>query len=156
MLLACCLLTAAFVSVSVRSPRAGAAAGPGWSIGSAYTGDFPDPAILQVGSTYYGYSTSSAGGHIPVTRSTDSGKTWIAVGDALPTVAGWADSRDIWAPGVAFIGGQYQLYYAAPFRGAGGTHCISRATSSSPSGPFVDSSSSPMVCQLPSGGSIDP
>ncbi|HSS09072.1 MAG TPA: exo-alpha-sialidase, partial [Acidimicrobiales bacterium] len=49
-------------------------------------------------------------GHELFTRSTDGGKTWIALGDALPTVAGWADNHDIWAPGVAFIGGQYVMY----------------------------------------------
>ena len=153
-MVALCLLVAAFVTLPGNPARA--AAGPGWSVGHAYNGDFPDPDVLQVGTTYYAYSTSSSGGHIPVTRSTDGAKTWIAVGDALPTVAGWAEARDIWAPGVAFIGGQYVMFYAAPFRGAGGTHCISRAVSSSPSGPFADASSSPMVCQLESGGSIDP
>jgi hypothetical protein len=142
--------------VALPGRPAQAAAGPGWSIGHPYTGDFPDPDVLQVGTTYYAYSTSSSGGHIPVTRSTDGAKTWVAVGDALPTVAGWAEDHDTWAPGVAFIGGRYVMFYAAPFRGAGGAHCISRAVSSSPTGPFTDSSSSPLVCQLPSGGSIDP
>ncbi len=152
--LAFALLATALATLPGR--HAQAAAGPGWSIGRAYTGDFPDPAVLQVGAAYYAYSTSSSGGHIPVTRSTDGGKTWIAVGDALPTVAAWANTNDVWAPGVAFIGGRYVLYYAAPFGGAGGTHCISRAFSSSPTGPFNDDSSSPIVCQLASGGSIDP
>ena len=34
--------------------------------------------------------------------------------------------------------------------------CISRAVSATPSGPFVDRSAGPLVCQIPDGGSIDP
>jgi hypothetical protein len=39
---------------------------------------------------------------------------------------------------------------------ANGHYCISVATSSSITGPYVDGSAGPIVCQLASGGSIDP
>jgi hypothetical protein len=34
--------------------------------------------------------------------------------------------------------------------------CISVATSNTPAGPFNDSSTAPLICQVPNGGSIDP
>jgi beta-xylosidase len=56
---------------------------------------------------------------------------------------------------VAYIGGTYDLYYAVDPTGST-TECISVATSDSPSGPFVDTSSAPLECQPSLGGSIDP
>jgi hypothetical protein len=64
-------------------------------------------------------------------------------------------SGDSWSPSVTVApGGEYQLFYDAHDEGDG-EQCIGRATASSPLGPFVDSSSTPFLCQQVLGGSID-
>jgi hypothetical protein len=124
--------------------------------GPAYPFDFPDPFVLRVGATYFAYATNSAEGNIQIIASTDLSQ-WSAVGNALPKLPGWAAPNATWAPSVRQIGGTFVLYYSAVVAGAGGgEQCISAATSSRPQGPFVDSSTAPLVCQASLGGSIDP
>ncbi len=129
----------------------GGASGAG---GLAYPYDFPDPFVLVAGGTYYAYATDSAAGNIQVIRSTDL-VHWSPVGDALPHLPPWAAPGQVWAPSVLQIGGTFVMYYSTIF-GSSGDQCISSATSASPTGPFVDSSTAPLVCQLTLGGSIDP
>jgi hypothetical protein len=124
--------------------------------GLVYPFDFPDPDILLVGNTYFGYATNSVGGNIQIIESTDL-THWTAVGNALPSLPTWATPDATWAPAVAQIGGTFNLYYAADVAGpGGGEECISVATSSQPQGPFVDPSSAPLECQPSLGGSLDP
>jgi hypothetical protein len=124
--------------------------------GLVYPFDFPDPDVLLVGSTYFGYATNSVGGNIQIIESTDL-THWIAVGNALPSLPAWATPDATWAPAVAEIGGSFDLYYAAEVAGpGGGEECVSVATSSQPQGPFIDSSSAPLECQPSLGGSLDP
>jgi hypothetical protein len=52
-------------------------------------------------------------------------------------------------------GDRWLLYYAAQDAGSG-RHCLSVATSEAPSGPFVDGSTQPLVCDVDLGGAIDP
>lgn len=126
----------------------------GISSGLVYPYDFPDPDVMPVGSTYYAYATNSVGGNVQIIESSDL-THWTAVGTALPQLPSWANPDYTWAPSVAFIGGVYDLYYAVdPIDST--TECISVATSTSPAGPFVDSSSAPLECQPSLGGSIDP
>jgi Glycosyl hydrolases family 43 len=126
------------------------------SDGLVYPFDFPDPDVLLVGSTYFGYATNSVGGNIQIIESTDL-THWTAVGNALPSLPAWATPDATWAPAVVQIGGAFDLYYAAEVAGpGGGEECISVATSSQPQGPFVDTSSAPLECQPSLGGSIDP
>ncbi len=116
-----------------------------------------DPFVLAVGGVNYAYGTNTvAGGNIPVLRSTDL-RTWQPVGDALPVLPRWAVPGQLltWAPAVTPVTGGFVLYYTAR-DAAAGIQCISVATSTSPTGPFVDTSSGPLICQTPSGGSIDP
>jgi beta-xylosidase len=127
--------------------------GLGFTVGQPHGGDFPDPHVMRVGSTFYAYSTNTAFRNVPVLRSTDRAH-WNYVDDALPAVGAWAQSRHIWAPGVARIGRRYALYYAAPSR-RHGKHCIGVATASLPTGPFV-SARNPLVCWADRNGSIDP
>ena len=95
-------------------------------------------------------------GNIQIIESTDL-TNWNAVGNALPTLPAWAAPDATWAPGVAVIGGAYQLYYAALVAGpGGGEECISVATATQPQGPFIDTSTAPLECQPALGGSIDP
>ena len=122
--------------------------------GLVYPFDFPDPDVLEAGDTYYAYATNSVAGNIQIAESTDLTQ-WTAVGNALPALPAWAAPFSTWAPAVADIAGTFLLYYAADLRGSG-VECISVATSSQPEGPFIDSSTAPLVCQPSLGGSIDP
>ncbi|MBA3302689.1 MAG: family 43 glycosylhydrolase, partial [Acidimicrobiia bacterium] len=148
---------------------------PWFRPGQPYSANFPDPAVLRVGGTYYAYSTNTGGPSLPVMSSTDL-VTWVArpaydpgppldddpwFNDALPRPARWARYSggtrprvEVWAPGVGQFGSTFVAFYAvrvSPVR-----MCISRATSSSPLGPFVDDSSRPLVCDADPAGSIDP
>ncbi|MGH9019045.1 MAG: family 43 glycosylhydrolase, partial [Acidimicrobiales bacterium] len=53
------------------------------------------------------------------------------------------------------LNGQYVMYYATE-RASDSEECISEATSPFPVGPFVDTSTGPLVCQPDFGGSLDP
>jgi hypothetical protein len=148
-----------------------------------FNADFADPFALVVGDSVYAYATNTygsvhlPGAHIPViaiTRAT--GFSGHYLGDALPTVPQWTVSGYQWAPSVwARPDGTYVLYYATPAthpiscvatpasfgcvetsHGPNTAMCISRATSTSPAGPFVDDSSSAFVCPYAQGGAIDP
>jgi hypothetical protein len=126
----------------------------GSSGGLAYPFDFPDPYVLTVGSEYYAYATNSVAGNIQIIRSSDL-TNWTTLGDALPHLAIWAQPGATWAPSVIQLGANYVMYYSAVF-GSTGDQCISAAVASSPEGPFIDSSTWPLECQLDRGGSIDP
>jgi beta-xylosidase len=146
--------------------------------GQPYTGDFPDPWIMRLGSKYFAYSTTSGVPgqmlNLPSLTSTDM-RTWIArpatpdapLGDALPQVASWAASTTLpdgrtrpregpWAPSVTKIGkNNFVLAYAVQVASAPGhLMCISLAHAPNPTGPFVDSTTQPTLC--PSRGAIDP
>jgi Glycosyl hydrolases family 43 len=124
--------------------------------GLVYPFDFPDPYVVLVNGTYFAYATNSVAGNIQIIKSTDL-THWTAVGNALPNLPSWAAPDATWAPGVAYIGYAYRLYYAAVVAGpAGGEECISVATASAPQGPFADTSTAPLECQPTLGGSIDP
>jgi hypothetical protein len=122
--------------------------------GPVIRADAPDPSILVVGHTYYAFTTDSGGNNVPVYESTDL-VHWQLAGDAMPVLPSWAEVGYSWSPSVTVApGGGYQLFYDA-YDDAYGDQCIGRATASSPLGPFVDSSSTPFVCQQALGGSID-
>ena len=119
-----------------------------------YNADAPDPDVILVGSTFYAYTTGTNEKNIPVLASTDL-QNWQFVGDALPTLPSWSEFGQTWAPGVVELSGTYVMYYSTEVA-ATGQDCISFATASSPTGPFVDNSSAPFICQSDLGGSIDP
>jgi hypothetical protein len=128
----------------------------GGAEGLVYPFDFPDPDVLLIGNTYYAYATNSVAGNIQISESTDL-VHWSVVGDALPSLPAWAHPDATWAPGVAVIGGNVLLYYAAEVAGpGGGEECVSVASATQPTGPFIDSSTAPLVCQASLGGSLDP
>ncbi|WP_310964154.1 glycoside hydrolase family 43 protein [Nocardioides terrisoli] len=138
--------------------------------GLPYRGDFPDPAVLRVGRTWFAYATTTGGLNLPVLTSHDLVR-WRAdkqrrgadSPDAMPAVARWAWSRPVgdrmvgmnWAPSVARIAGQYVAAYATRLPGHRFKMCISVATSASARGPFVDRSHAPLVCPRRR-GAIDP
>ncbi len=148
-----------------------------------FNGDFADPYALNFDHTVYAYATSTTGpattppAHIPVlavTRATGFAGHYL--GDALPTLPAWTVSGYQWAPSVwERPDGKFVLYYATPATqpldcvykatspgcvhttyGANTAMCISRATSASPAGPFVDDSTSAFICPTAQGGAIDP
>jgi beta-xylosidase len=113
-----------------------------------------DPDVIRSGSSYIEYSTNASGMNVPVRSSTDL-VHWTAASDAFPAVPGWASRGFIWAPSVTLApDGTYVLYFSS-FDSAVGSWCIGRATSASPKGPF-HGSGSPFLCDVASGGVIDP
>ena len=122
--------------------------------GLVYPFDFPDPFVLTVGSEYFAFGTNSVAGNIQIIESSDL-THWTTLGEARPTVAAWAQPGATWAPSVLKQGDNYVLYYSA-LDGTTGEQCISEAVADQPQGPYVDSSQTPLVCQLTLGGSIDP
>jgi hypothetical protein len=155
----------ALFSISAHDNSAAAAAistvsGPcasldgGANAGLVYPFDFPDPDVVRFGQAYYAYATNSVAGNIQIISSTDLNH-WASVGNALPSLPGWAKPNETWAPSVTSRNGAYLMYYTAEFRPSG-IQCISVATASRPQGPFVDNSVLPLECQQSLGGSIDP
>ena len=67
------------------------------SSGPVYGGDFPDPSVLQVGGSYWAYSTGSAGRNLQVMSSPDL-RTWTVPVDPLPVLPSWARPGFTWAP----------------------------------------------------------
>lgn len=125
-----------------------------FATGARFPYDFADPYVLRVGGTYYGYSTNAGAGDVQVIRSTNL-QDWELVGNALAALPGWARPNATWAPSVLARDGHYVLYYTVR-EAASGLQCISRAAAPGPTGPFLDDSQGPLVCQRDQGGSIDP
>ena len=153
-------------AVSVLSVAAPAASADNWA--PVHAGDFPDPSILNWGGSYYGFATQNFAPaaqtiNVQESRSAD-GVHWTPLTtDALPTAGGlgsWAKPGETWAPTVAaYSGGSsgtvFVMYYTAT-DSSSGTQCIGEATATTPLGPYVDTNSEPVECQVGLGGSIDP
>jgi beta-xylosidase len=121
-----------------------------------YDDDFPDPFVMRVGDSYYGFATNVRSANIPVIRSTDLA-SWERLGDALPRLPAWAAAGQslTWAPSAIQRGDTFVLYYTARYTKVG-LQCITRAVSRQPQGPYTDDSNQPLICQIDLGGSIDP
>ena len=132
---------------------------PWFQPGRPYDQNFPDPAIILVGSTYYAYATSTGGSSMPVMTSTDL-ETWIARGDALGSGPSWSPRSDgkwnIWAPTVVELPDGSFLAAFASRTGDGDRRCIATLTASSPLGPFVALGGEPFVCEPDPNGALDP
>jgi beta-xylosidase len=118
--------------------------------------DFPDPFVLRVDQSYYAFATNAFGSNIQVATSSDLA-TWTDLPDALPNLPSWAAANAglTWAPSVLARSGTFVLFYTARDN-ASGFQCVSRAVSTTPMGPYVDTSSAPLICQTAICGSIDP
>ncbi|HEY2205403.1 MAG TPA: glycoside hydrolase family 43 protein [Pseudonocardia sp.] len=133
------------------------------SVSPAIPRDFPDPAVLAVGNTYYAYSTASPYGnrlfHVPVQSSTSLTGGWGSAKDAMPDLPSWvakAAGHSVWAPEVAARSdGTYLLYFTAR-SATQNAQCIGAATASSPTGPFRSVGTAPLVCHPAENDSIDP
>jgi beta-xylosidase len=82
---------------------------------------------------------------------------WRRTADALPVLPMWAEpSRTMtWGPAAQRLGAGWVLYFSTE-EAASHLECIGAAFASTPTGPYADRSSSPLVCQRSLGGSIDP
>ncbi len=119
-----------------------------------FAGDFPDPFVLRVGDGYVAYATNGATENVRTLRSRDL-VHWRPGPDAMPEPATWALRGWTWAPSVlSRADGTFVLYYTARSFDRG-LQCVGRAVARSATGPFVDSSAGPLVCQAELGGSID-
>jgi beta-xylosidase len=148
-----------FTTLGLQGSLVLAGAGPAGAAASTfsapvYAGDFPDPSVLVSGGMYWAYATGSADRNLQVMSSSNL-STWGNLNDPLPELPGWASPGRTWAPTVLQVGGQFVMYYTVRSTSLA-TQCISVATSTTPQGPFTDSSSGPLVCQTSNGGSIDP
>jgi ribosomal protein L24E len=164
--------------VLLVTSSAGAYPGAPWFRPSQpYAENFPDPSVIRVGDRYIAYGTSTGGAYLPAMTSTDL-RTWIArpayrhaadggdrfFNDALPTPASWSPDRnvegrlkkEVWAPGVAQIGGRFVAFYSARATLDRDRFCLSVATSADPLGPFEDRTTEPVWCDADPNGSIDP
>ncbi|MFL6160731.1 MAG: glycoside hydrolase family 43 protein [Jatrophihabitantaceae bacterium] len=138
---------------SAHPSPAGSTSADGY-VNPVYRSDFPDPAVLRVGTQYHAYGTQGGSKNIQTLTSADL-VHWRAGPDALPDVGRWASTGSTWAPEVLALESRYAMYYVAHDT-ASGKQCIGRATASEPAGPFTDASARPLVCQPTLGGSIDP
>ena len=119
-------------------------------------GDFPDPFLYAEAGTTYAFATNANGRNVQVASSSDLAR-FTALPDAMPTLAAWASTSFglTWAPEVVKVGTSYLLYYTGRDK-ASNKQCIGVATASAPAGPYADSRTAPLVCQVAEGGSIDP
>jgi len=123
-----------------------------------YDGDFGDPFVLRADGRYVLFGTDDWPDHIPTATSFDLAQ-WQHEADAVPVLPTWAgpDPRNslTWAPAAVVAAGRHLLYVTVPDR-ASNRQCIAVLAADSVLGPYRDARGSPLVCQLPLGGSIDP
>jgi hypothetical protein len=149
LIVVCAALLSVFGSMGLVVSVAAAVSG-NWAPVS--TGDFPDPSVLNYNGNYYAFATQNTATpaqtiNIQESWSTD-GVNWTRLSsDALPNVGAWAKPGNTWAPSVAFNGTKFVMYYTATEIQSPGDQCIGVATSSSPTGPYADPNSYPIVCQ---------
>jgi hypothetical protein len=132
--------------------------------------DAPDPDIVLADGAFYAFTTGTTWGNqiaIAKTGSSDPQLGWTTLsgqqsgssafaenGDSAPP-ASWELNNTPNSPGVFQYDGKWIMFYDAEQRSTG-YYCISVATASTVTGPYVDTSSGPLVCQTSLGGSIDP
>lgn len=120
-----------------------------------YATNFPDPHILADGEGgYLAFATNGNTMNVQTAVSDDM-VTWTQGSDALPQLPSWSTPGKVWAPeAVQWTDGTYHLYYTTALVGAD-RQCLSVATSDTPAGPYEDTSTEPLLCEIDEGGSID-
>lgn len=128
-----------FIGLATLSARAQPAVLPG---------DYPDPSVTKVGSTYWASATTSNWfPAYPLLKSNDL-VNWETVGNIFTKVPDWADYY-FWAPEITQENGRIYVYYTAHKKG--GNLCVAVASADRPEGPYRDHG--PLVGQPD--GSID-
>jgi len=119
-----------------------------------YGNNFADPDVIAVGDEYYAFATNGPLGNLQTLRSKDL-VTWGQVGDALPRLPAWTSPGRVWAPEIAVHAPDRYVAYYTTAHNESHRQCIGVAVASKPEGPYVDTSSAPLICQQDEGGSID-
>lgn len=138
-----CLLAGIFISLPVHL------------IGAAITysnpvlpSDYPDPAVIRVGSDYWATATTSEWAPLfPILHSKDL-LNWTHVANVFETPPAWSGAN-YWAPEIWEHRGRYYIYYVG--RKKGGPLSVAVATADKPTGPWTDHG--PFISQA--AGSID-
>lgn len=126
-----------------------------------YRDNFPDPHVVLHNGEFIAYATN-AGINLPMLTSRDLVQ-WTPVTrpedprqrlDGMPVLAPWVQEGRTWAPEVMKVGNNWLLYYTAHSR-AKKVQCLGVAVANNPKGPFRDTSTEPLVCQVEEGGTID-
>lgn len=157
-LLTAAAAVASFVSAGPISKRE-------WN-GPVLPDNLPDPSLIQVGDTWYAFTTGpgplgNLAPAIPYATSTDF-NTWTFNGgnQVLSRLGNWANPSAVWAPDVLQLpNGTFVMYYTAEGKGPAGDsrvyHCVGAATSDNVAGPYepVDNA---LACPISQGGAIDP
>lgn len=117
--------------------------------------NFPDPHVVPDGSGgYIAFATNGNAMNVQTARSDDL-VTWRQGSDALPQLPSWSTPGKVWAPeALEWADGTYRLYYTTAVVGED-RQCLSVAVAEEALGPYEDSSSAPLVCEIDEGGSID-
>ncbi|HEX6392737.1 MAG TPA: glycoside hydrolase family 43 protein [Acidimicrobiales bacterium] len=128
--------------------------GPDAYVSSAWTPASEASAVRD--GWYVLFGTTDWQSNVPTAVSID-GIHWTQAPDALPVLPRWAapSISMTWAPAALHVGNRWILYFSTE-ESSSRLECIGRAVASQPAGPYVDSSTRPMLCQRSLGGSIDP
>ena len=152
----CTLFSTAALALLATTATAFPFTVPTRRISKAIDVNFPDPAIIKEGNTWYAFGTNDHGRNVQVASSVDFRKWTVLDVDAMPSVGAWVDSRspNIWPPDVVRnAAGDYILYYSARHPSSD-QHCIGAAISKQITGPFAPFPH-PVACPLARGGAID-
>lgn len=145
-------------SVTLAAPTANRIAKR--SVSAVINSDFPDPALIKVGTTYYAFATTGDGKNARIASSSDW-TTWNVLDkDALPltTKPSWINQAGagVWAPDVIQLDdGTFRMTYSASAASDTSKHCVGIASSSSVEGPYTPVSDAAFACPLDLGGAID-
>jgi beta-xylosidase len=119
-----------------------------------YDGNFPDPTVVAGGQeTYWAFATNGNGSNVQTLTSKDLIR-WEPGGDALPRLPDWSNPGKVWAPEVARSKAGYAIYYTTDVTSSH-VQCIGVGLAAKLTGPYVDRSRKPLVCETDQGGSID-
>lgn len=140
-------------AASSTAPASGASSPTGFSNPVVDT-NFPDPQVLDTGSDYLAIATNGNGMNVQTMTSPDMVQ-WTQGVDALPRLASWSSPGKVWAPEITkWPDGTWRLFYTTRAPDPQ-WQCISVATATRAEGPYTDTSTRPLVCEVSEGGSID-
>ena len=123
-----------------------------------FPGNFADPSVIRGrDGAWYAYGTWGAlfptddePARIPILRSTDL-VHWSSAGEVVDTEPSWPGEDPSWtrhefAPDITYFGGRYHLYYQHTVHPNPGHYSeVGVATAPTPTGPWTDSPSNPVV-----------
>jgi beta-xylosidase len=150
----CSIALALCINLSSSSPVSRSPTGP------VISSNFQGPSIIKVSNTYYAFSGPNENPAVNIQLATSPDfLTWTPDSgyDALPDPGPWAAfTPHVWAPDANQLAdGTFILYYCAAVISSPSQHCVGAALSPTILGPYSPLSS-PLTCDLSTGGSIDP